>query len=512
MLEWLLYRRTSTVPQGENNTSMYTQDEECRKKAAELGYTNEPKYVLTEMESGAFMEREVLEEMLRIVTERLVSLVVILNPDRLARDPLHLLNIMRIFAESGVRLEFVHGSSDNSPEGQLLAFCTGWAAQRERTVFAQRSMLSRQAVAKSGRMPQGFGWGIYGYDYHALTKKMTVNEIEAQVVRMMYQWASEGVNAHAIAVRLNELQIPTKTGRKWSRQAVHRVLTNTAYYGLQYYARRRHRKIGPKKVERTDRPIEEAIPVWGFTPPIITKKLYDRVQEQLKNPQSRRGKKGGNQYLLTGFTRCGLCGSPVTGGMKARRTRYYRCTGANSRPERPAICSASYISEKVEGVVWNIVEDVIANPEILSRHIKQHVNAGDGNLEEEASKLRREIAANKQEQRQLIRLSGKTEIDQDILLGESASLRLLCGEKEQALRALEEQQRNKEAAAEADDRIREFCERISERLKNLDFDGKRAVLSALGVKVTVTKQNISITVVVDPSVTAMSPSSPCPSP
>ena len=508
MLDWLLYRRTSTVVQGENNTSMDTQDEECRKHAAALGYTNEPKYVLTEMESGAFMNREVLEEMLRIVMQRLVSLVVILNPDRLARDPIHLLTIMRIFTEAGVRLEFVHGSSDNSPEGQLLAFCTGWAAQRERTMFSQRSMLSRLAVAKSGRMPQGFGSGIYGYDYDTMTKEMSVNEAEARTVRMMCQWASEGVNAHAVAVRLNGLIIPTKTGRDWSRQAVHRVLTNTAYYGLMYYSKRRHRKIGPRKIERTDRPIEEAVPVWGFTPPIISKQLYDRVQEQLKNPHSRRGKKGGNQYLLTGVTRCGLCGSPVTGGMKARRTRFYRCTGANRRPERPPICNASYISEKVEGVVWEIVEDVIGNPEILSSHIQQHVNGGEGNLEEEASRLRREIAANKQEQRRLIRLSGRDEIDDDILLSESASLRLLCDEKEQALRALEEQQRNREAAAEADDRIREFCERISERLKDLDFDGKKAVLSALGTRVVVTKESISITVVVDPEVTAVSPSSP----
>ena len=66
-MDWLLYRRTSTVEQGENNTSMSTQDEECRKKAVELGYPAEPKYVLTEMESGAFMDRPKLEEMLRIV-------------------------------------------------------------------------------------------------------------------------------------------------------------------------------------------------------------------------------------------------------------------------------------------------------------------------------------------------------------------------------------------------------------------------------------------------------------
>ena len=180
--DWMIYRRTSTVEQGENNTSMETQDEECRKKAVELGYLNEPKYVLTEMESGAFMNRPTLGEMLEIVKERKVGLVVILNPDRLARDPLDLLTIMRIFAEAGVRLEFVHGSSDNSPEGQLLTFCTGWAAQRERGSFTLRSMLGKAAIAKSGRMPNGLGSGLYGYDYDTVTKTVTINEPETQVV------------------------------------------------------------------------------------------------------------------------------------------------------------------------------------------------------------------------------------------------------------------------------------------------------------------------------------------
>ena len=330
--DWMIYRRTSTVEQGENNTSMETQDEECRKKAVELGYLNEPKYVLTEMESGAFMNRPTLGEMLEIVKERKVSLVVILNPDRLARDPLDLLTIMRIFAEAGVRLEFVHGSSDNSPEGQLLTFCTGWAAQRERGSFTLRSMLGKAAIAKSGRMPNGLGSGLYGYDYDTVTKTVTINEPETQVVKMMYQWASEGVNLHAIAVRLNDRKVPTKTGRRWSREAVKRVLTNTAYYGLMYYGKRRHRKIGPRKFERTERPIEEAIPIWGFTPQIISKEFHDRAQEQMKFPGTR-GKSQGNRYLLTGFIKCRRCGCPVTGGMKARGNRYYRCTGANTRPK-----------------------------------------------------------------------------------------------------------------------------------------------------------------------------------
>ena len=65
--DWLLYKRTSTVPQAERGTSMDTQDENCRKRARELGYTREPKYIFDDTESGAFMERQGLEGMLEVV-------------------------------------------------------------------------------------------------------------------------------------------------------------------------------------------------------------------------------------------------------------------------------------------------------------------------------------------------------------------------------------------------------------------------------------------------------------
>ena len=507
-MDWLLYRRTSTVEQGENNTSMSTQDEECRKKAVELGYPAEPKYVLTEMESGAFMDRPKLEEMLRIVMGCLVSLVIILTPDRLARDPLHLVTIMRVFAESGVRLEFVNGSSDNSPEGQLLAFCTGWAAQRERTMIADRSRLGKEAVAKSGRVPLGFGPGIYGYDYDPLTKSLKINEQEAQVVRLIYQWVSEGVPTNGIAVRLNEMKIPSKTGKLWSRTMVKTIATNTRYYGLMYFGMRRHRKIGPNKIQITKRPIEEAIPVWGFVPEIIDRGLFDRAQERLKNPSTRRGKKQGNQYLLTGFIKCPRCGSPVTGAMRARNTRYYRCTGVVPRPERPSKCRSGYIPELMEQVFWDTVADAIRNHGVLSREIEQHVETGDGNLKEAMKTLVREISDLKGEESRLVGLYQKDFIDEDILEHRISPLKLMRTEKEQALGALKEQQRNVDAASVVKEQIEEYCRRISESLDDLDFEGKRAVMAAMGVRGEVTEESLSITMVVDPSVTTVSPSSP----
>ena len=450
--DWALYKRTSTLPQAVTGTSMETQDEDGRAKARDLGYHREPKYVFTETESGAFMDRPELERLLRVVKDGEVELVVVLDADRLARDPLDLLNIMKVFSQAGVQLEFVHGPSPDSPEGELIMFLMGWAGKTERNLIRRRTMQAKERVARSGRMPQSLGPGMTGYDYDIISKTVTINESEAWVVRLIYLWASSGLNPNAIAVRLNKLGIPTKTGRKWSRRGVILILSHTAYYGLNTYGRYRHRKVGPKKFEITERPPEEVIEIWGFCPPIITKELYDRVQEQLSIPQAR-GKKQGNRYLLTGFMRCGLCGSPVTAGMQARGRRHYRCTGAASRPERPPVCTAKYIREEIEEVVWDTVEEAIRNPEILSREVLRHIETGDGNLEEAARNLRQEIANIERQERRYIKLFGNENLNQEILEKESASLKLLREGKERELGVLEEQQRQKDAGARAEEQI-----------------------------------------------------------
>ena len=505
--DWLLYKRTSTVPQAERGTSMDTQDENCRKRARELGYTREPKYIFDDTESGAFMERQGLEGMLEVVSRKEVSLGVVHEADRLFRDPLGLLNVVKVFSDNGVRLEFVNGPSPDTPEGELIMFLLGWAGKNERNLIKRRTMEGREKIARAGRLPQGSGKGLYGYDYNAVTKRRTINDAEAAVVRMIQQWIADGNSVNGIACRLNEMKIPTKSGKKWGRATVRKIATNTAYYGLNYYGQFRHVKVGPKKVKITPRPVEEWIPVWGFTPPIISKELHDRVQEQLKVRQAKN-KKLGNRYLLTGFTRCGKCGSRIVGAMQARGRRYYRCIGSLSRPERSPICNANSIREEIEGVVWDTVAEAIRNPELLSQEVLRHVETGGGNLEEEVKKLRREIADNKEEQRRYLKLYGRKGVDQDLLESESASLMLLCQEKEQVLRALEEQKGRKEAAVEAEEVIAEYCRRVWEGLDDPDFDRKRATLAEFGVKVVASRDSIAITIVVGPDVTGMSPSSP----
>ena len=98
-------------------------------------------------------------------------------------------------------------------------------------------------------------------------------------------------------------------------------------------------------------------------------------------------------------------------------------------------------------------------------------------------------------------------IDQEILESRIAPVKLLCDRKERSILILDEQRRRKDDAVAAEARIAEFCEWMTEGLEDADADRKRATFAAFQIKVEATKEDLQVTVTVDPSATIISPSS-----
>ena len=109
----------------------------------------------------------------------------------------------------------------------MILYVQGFAGQLERLRFIDRTRSGKAAVARTGRLPNWTAAGLTGYDYDKTRKVRVVNE-EANVVGKMFQWAYEGASVYQIALRLNELGIPTKRGCKWHPLGVRRILQNRA--------------------------------------------------------------------------------------------------------------------------------------------------------------------------------------------------------------------------------------------------------------------------------------------
>jgi len=87
------------------------------------------------------------------------------------------------------------------------------------------------------------------------------------------------------------------------------ILTNPFYYGMFLYRGELYQ---------------------GSHKPMITKKLFDKIQEALKQNSRPRKKRKEKQFLFLGFARCGECGYMITAERHIKKSGlefiYYRCT------------------------------------------------------------------------------------------------------------------------------------------------------------------------------------------
>ena len=158
------YSRVSTSGQ-EDGTSLETQLALCRELAESKGFVVPEEFTYREIWSGADMERPELTRLRNDVRAKKVHAVFIHHLDRWSRDPLHALMLLDEIKSAGVPLHSVGGNLEDTPEGRLILYVQGFAGQMERLRFIERTMLGKDAVARSGRLPVGTGAGLFGYDY-----------------------------------------------------------------------------------------------------------------------------------------------------------------------------------------------------------------------------------------------------------------------------------------------------------------------------------------------------------
>ena len=330
-----------------------------------------------------------------------------------------------------------------------------------------------------------------------------MNEAEAAVVRMMFEWFAGGRTEHGIAKELNELGVPTKRGGKWHPLTVRNVLNHKSYIGLDCYGMYRCRIVlenkgtpqEKKRVVRTLRPESERIEIRGFSPRIMTDELWEAVQRRLAMPRARRGRV--RMYLVTGYTRCGKCGTPVNGASNYGDKRRYRCRGTQATSTRGKICDASYIpADELEEAVWGGIVGALTNPAVLLSEMEQYLETGEGDIAGKVSELKKEIRDLRKEEQRWMSLFGKEEIDQDMLRQQVGPVKALREELERTLERLQKQRAVEGDAEHVKALVEAEIAELSEGLKDLDFDGKRAVMGALDVQVTAVLGDVSMTVVV----------------
>ncbi|BDG59731.1 recombinase family protein [Caldinitratiruptor microaerophilus] len=363
-----IYARVSSDESAERGHSIAFQLEECRRHAERLGATETREY-LDEAVSGAVLERPGLQALLEAVRQREFNLVVVWDPDRLARNLAHQLLITEQI-ERYSRLTFVKFDMTGTPEGQLFYQLRGAVAQYEREKIRERMMAGKRQKAKAGRLP--YRVDPYGYRYDPATSSISVIPEEAEVVRRIFrEYVELGRGLNGIAHGLARDGVPSRRGGNWHRQIVRQIVMNPVYMGVYYANRRdmtgvglnRYRPPG-EKVWARERPREEWIPV--PVPAIIDPDTWYRAQELMARAKQLWSRHR-EQYLLSGLVRCSVCGNTMTGANRKHWGKYrrtYTCRKSFAGARHPG-CGQEISADRLEARVWAEVEAWLHDPDLL---------------------------------------------------------------------------------------------------------------------------------------------------
>jgi len=420
----IIYSRVSTDAQERDGTSLDTQERACVELAEANGWTVVG--TVRDTASGFTLDRPGMAEVRSLADRGLIEVVLSYALDRLSRKQTHVAILVEEMEEHGVSLDFVTEKFEDTATGQLLRSVKAFAAEFEREKIAERTMRGKAERARSGRLPQATGRGMYGYIYDQASGKRRIASEQASVVRRLFEEFTSGASIVGLANALNDESIPTMQGKAWTPATIFHMLRNAGYSGRTTYRRLKatHMKdplTGRKKRRVSVRPEEEWIEVPDATPAIVPQPLFDAVQMRLDDPERLRHGRRLSTYGLAGRIRCSRCGSAMIGQTLQGRYRYYRCRRAFAGPKHDR-CDSLYVrADKLEGRLLEEIGRTLSEPSMILRELMRLNERPKSGPDHEG--IRQRLDSVERQKTRLLRLYQLGEVDDEYLERESSSLK-----------------------------------------------------------------------------------------
>ncbi len=226
-------------------------------------------------------DRPELQRLLSDCREGKIDLILTKSISRLGRNAAECSRMIEELSALGIPIIFERENlSSNDPQLSLILKLLISMAQEESNSTSQAIKWSYTHNVEKGTPTRGT---VYGYRKKKREKRTDphiweVYEPEAQKIRLMFGLAAKGKSIEAVLKKLNSME---ENGYKWRKFRVLYLLRNEAYKGdilsHKTYKPDMLSKYGVvNKGERTQFYIE------GHHEPIVSKKLFDKVQEIIK--------------------------------------------------------------------------------------------------------------------------------------------------------------------------------------------------------------------------------------
>jgi len=341
--------------------------------------------------------REGLDEVERLIQQRAVDVVVVLNWERLARREIQRNAALYHAEKYGCEYRFVEfkpdGKLPDTPEFKALAAVRGLYGELNRAMIVANTERGRAQRTATGVPSGGRDGPPYGMrDATPADLPLTRfarEDVEAERLLWIFQRMDEDeqVSARSLARELNARGWLTRKGYQWTNKTVLDKLTNPRYCGrgrLNRWVVTRPEKIDEYTGRRDDvrevkkRDPDQTLPIADNSEPVlIPPDLFDRVQGKLEERGKRAGALGriGSPHpadatlLHGGIVICADCKNGMARFWRRDTPQYkidpvpcYRCSVRLRHQSHP--CPLHIIpARKVDALVLRLLAFALTDPE-----------------------------------------------------------------------------------------------------------------------------------------------------
>jgi site-specific DNA recombinase len=326
----------ATAPHDEQVLTLQEQEEQFFRFCREHGY--QP--VATFMDPHSSTEARGFRQLREYVSrpDRGFTVVALSGLGDLSNDPKEVVERVLDLEQTGVQLAL---TGEDDAGDRVEAALDYWREHRSRSGLSTRAMDSLRNKAM-----RGFGLGKTPYGYRiAESGRLEVVPEEAGVVRRIYaMYLERGLGLRLIARTLNDEEVFTRSGKRWSVVTVRDILRNRAYTGTY---------------------LRFGVRITGSHEAIIPTETFREAQRRREGTPTvtHSGKEEG--FALSGLAYCGSCGGRMIGvsrkqswsrkrdgGRSEATYRYYRC---GSRVNQSVCAYHTWRAEELEQAVLDAI-------------------------------------------------------------------------------------------------------------------------------------------------------------
>ena len=213
-----IYARISNDPEGDR-LGVNRQVEDCRKEAERRGWPVADLYVDDDKSAWSGKVRPEYQRMVADIDARKIDAVLFWHPDRLTRIPIEMEQFTEVCRRNAVEVAWMGGELLPRDSDRLLLLRILSAVASDSSAKTSKRIKRKNEERAAQGLPTGGGTRPFGYR----PDRVTVDPVEAVLVREAVDRVLAGDSVRAIAGDWNARKIATAAGKRWTVETLRRI-------------------------------------------------------------------------------------------------------------------------------------------------------------------------------------------------------------------------------------------------------------------------------------------------